>query len=213
MIKVWMLRPSPHNINRIREFHNQNIIAIGWPELNSLVGKTKEQIKVALVPHPLNYTTSQLAIATSTVNSFVNEFRVDDIVVLPDEDDVYFCKIKSDYYYDPSKAGQSEGYPHQRKIEWIMGPTRRDDIPIPLRKSLRAPRALADLSHHSTLVLDFLNEPNTLKTQQDVISEKDYISLDYPLQLNKRAYLKIPKNISQEEAIRLGDFVKTLYFG
>ena len=135
MIKVWLIRPKPHNKNRIREFLSDGIVAIGWPELKSLTGKTKDDIKAELIPHPLNYSPDQLGAATATVNSFVNEIRVDDIAVVPDGNDIYFCKITSDYYYDQTKASQSEGYPHQRKVEWIKGPVRRDDIPEALRKS------------------------------------------------------------------------------
>lgn len=211
MIKVWLIRPKPHNINRIREFLSDNIVAIGWPELNSLAGKTKDEIKTELIPHPLKYSPDQLGAATATVDSFVNEIRIDDIAVVPDGNDIYFCKIISDYYYDQTKASQTEGYPHQRRVEWIKGPVRRDDIPEPLRKSLRAPRTLADLSHHTNIILDFISLP-AVNPQITTQVNENYVDFDYPIRLDKKAFIRIPKDITKDEAIRLGDFVKTLYF-
>lgn len=209
MEKAWLIRPNPHNIYRMREFMNDNIVAIGWPELLSLAGKASDDIKKALKNTSLNYSPDQLGTATSTVNKFVNEIRIGDIIVVPDESNIYFCKIVSDYYYEPNKM--SEGYPHQRKVEWLQGPIRRDDIPDALRQSLRAPRALADLSHHVKSIQTFLgNDDSDQQTNSD--NDSEYVTFDYPIRLNKVASIKIPKNITQAEAIRLGDFVKTLYF-
>ncbi len=211
MSKAWLVRPNPHNIYRMREFMDDCIIAIGWPELNSLQGKTKNDIREELKTHPLNYSPDQLGAATSTVNKFVNEMREGDIVVVPDGNNIHFCKITSDYYYEPTKSSQTEGYPHQRNVEWVKGPVRRDDIPEALRQSLRAPRALADLSHHINDILDYIGLPTTPQ-QSTVESNEEYAVFEYPVRLNKTATIRIPKNISQTEAARLGDFVKTLFF-
>jgi predicted Mrr-cat superfamily restriction endonuclease len=211
MVKAWLVRPKPHNINRIREFLDEKIIAIGWPELSSLIGKTEENIKTELKSHPRNYTPDQLGAAASTVNKFVNEMRINDIVVVPDGSNIYFCKIIGEYYYDPTKSSQSQGYPHQRKVEWIKGPVRRDDIPEALRKSLRAPRTLADLSHHIDSILNFVGIAGNDQQTTTQVGD-DYVVFDYPVRLNTTASIKIPKDITQAEAARLGDFVKTLYF-
>lgn len=210
MEKVWLVRPKPHNINRMREFLSDNIIAIGWPELSSLVGKTKDDIHTELVPHPLNYTPVQLGAATSTVNRFVNEMRVGDIIVVPDDDNIYFCKLISDYFFDQTKSAPSEGYPHQRKVEWLLGPVRRGAIPEAVRISLRAPRTLIDLSNHQSVVSDYLGLSPTPPVSPVV--ESGFVEFEYPLRLDTIAKVTIPKDITQAEAIRLSDFVKTLYF-
>lgn len=220
MIKIWLIRPTPHYTPRIREFLSENIVAIGWPELDSLAGKTKADIKTLLKPHPLNYSPTQLGAATSTVDSFVNEIRIDDIVVVPNNADIYFCRIVSNYYYDQTKASQTEGYPHQRKVDWLTGPIKRDAIPDALRQSLRAPRTLADLTHHAAIILDFIKKSAVIPQANDLSKEsndkeanEDYVEYEYPLRLDIKAVIRIPKNITQEEATRLGDFVRTLYFG
>ena len=75
----------------------------------------------------------------------------EDFVIIPYEDDIYFAKVTSDYFFQPTKI--NDGYPHQRKIEWLKGPMSRSQLPDDLRNSLRAPRTTADLSHHIKILL------------------------------------------------------------
>lgn len=212
-MKSWLLRPKPHNIPRMKEFLDQKIIAIGWPEITSLSGKNKIDIQNELSHHPLNYPPQELGIATSTVNSFVNEMRIGDLVVLPNGNDIFFARITSDYFY--TKANVTEGYPHQRQVEWIKGPVRRNEIFDGLRKSLRAPRTLADLSHHTDKISEFIENGLALSTaisENAEIFQKNLVEFQYPIRLNCVATIRIPKDITPAEASRLGDFVKTLYF-
>lgn len=211
MVKVWMLRPNPHNINRMREFIDNGIVAIGWPELSSLNGRKKGFITSELPKYFPNDTRIQIGIAAGTINRFVNEIRVNDLLIVPNENDVYFCKVVSDYYYEPSKSSEAEGYPHQRKVQWLKGPVRREDIPESVKESLRAPRTLADFSHHIDVILSFI-EDDASKELVNISNDDEYITFDYPIRLDKFATIKIPKDIAQNEASRLGDYVKTLYF-
>ncbi|OPX88618.1 MAG: hypothetical protein A4E53_01873 [Pelotomaculum sp. PtaB.Bin104] len=211
MAKAWLLRPMPHNIDRMREFRDNNIIAIGWPEVDSLVGKNKQTIKKLLNQHPLSYSPNELGIAAATVNTFVNDMRIGDVIVVPHGNNIFFCRITSDYFYEPTKASQAEGYPHQRKVEWLKGPVRRDDLFDELRQSLRAPRTLADLSRHLDSILKFIND-NPYSPNDSIEPNDNFVVFEYPLRLDVVASIRIPKNITQVEAARLGDFVKTLFF-
>ena len=202
-MKSWLLRPMPHNINRMKEFRTQNIIAIGWAEITSLSGKNKNDIHAALSHHPLHYPPQELGIATSTVNSFVNEMRIGDLVVVPDGDDIFFAKITSDYFYSP------------RQVEWINGPVRRSELFEDLKKSLRAPRTLADLSHHTDKIFHFIeNDFSTsqVPTETTASTQETFAEFTYPIRLDTIATVRIPKDITQAEAARLSEFVKTLYF-
>lgn len=211
MVKAWMLRPKPHDINRMREFIDKSIVAIGWPELASLEGKGKSYLNSELPKHFPNDTIVQIGIAAGTIDRFVNEIRVGDILIVPNDKDIYFCKVTSGYCYDMTKSSDTEGYPHQRKVQWIKGPVRREDIPESVRGSLRAPRTLADLSHHIDDILSYIgDEPSKLNDNNT--EEDEYLVFDYPIRLDKVATIKIPKDITQNEASRLGDYVKTLYF-
>lgn len=42
---VWLLRGRAHNIDRVEEFLNEGIVAIGWPLIGNLKNKGKEYIE------------------------------------------------------------------------------------------------------------------------------------------------------------------------
>jgi predicted Mrr-cat superfamily restriction endonuclease len=205
-MKAWLIRPFPHDIDRLTNFKTDNIIAIGWPEVASLAGKDKNEIREVLRHHPKKYSPSQLGAALATVNIFVNEMSEEDFVIIPYEDDIYFAKVTSDYFFEPTKV--NDGYPHQRKIEWLKGPISRSQLPDDLRNSLRAPRTAADLSHHINLIKNFLSDDSPEAIQ----SAPAFMDISYPLRTDLNCSIKIPKDITKEEAERLGEFVKTLYF-
>lgn len=208
MIKAWMVRPFPHDEDRLLKFKSDNIIAIGWPEITSLVGKDKNEVRELLRDHPNNYSPSQLGVALATVDIIVNRMSEGDLVILPYHDDIYFAKVTSDYFYDPTKV--DDGYPHQRNVEWLKGgtPVSRDQLPDALRNSLRAPRTATDLSHHIDLIKNIVEAD----TSQGLQFVSDYMDITYPLRTDLNCTITIPKNITKEEAERLGDFVKTLHF-
>lgn len=94
----------------------------------------------------------------------------------------------------------------------IKGPVRRNDIFEELRKSLRAPRTLADLSHHADNIFRFVNDDLLIPNTTTQVLEENYAEFKYPIRLDTVATIRIPKNITQIAALRLGDFIKTLYF-
>lgn len=208
MIKVWMVRPFPHDIDRLSEFKSNNIIAIGWPELTSLTGKHENELREMLRDHPNDYSPSQLGVALATVDIVVNRMSKNDLVVLPYHEDIYFAKVTSDYFYEPNKV--EDGYPHQRSIEWLRdgAAVSRDQLPNSLRNSLRAPRTATELSKHLSLVKNIVEASSS----EDLQSVSDYMDITYPLRTDLNCTITIPKNITKEEAERLGDFVKTLHF-
>ncbi|WP_147534529.1 restriction endonuclease [Bacillus marasmi] len=206
MVKAWLIRPFPHDIDRLANFKSDNIIAIGWPEISSLKGKDKNEIKELLRNHPLNYSPSQLGAALATVNIFVNEIAKGDLVVIPYEDDIYFIKVISDYFFEPTKV--NDGYPHQRKVEWLKGPISRNSLPDDLRNSLRAPRTAANLSLHLNAIKHIAEDHDG--SEQPPVSS--FMEISYPLRMDLNCMIKIPADITKEEAERLGNFVKTLYF-
>jgi len=205
-MKAWLIRPFPNDIDRLTNFKTDNIIAIGWPEVSSLAGKDKNEIREILKKHPKNYSPNQLGAALTTVDTFVNRISKDDLVVIPYEDDIYFAQVISDYFFEPTKV--NDGYPHQRKVKWLKGPISRSQLPDDLRNSLRAPMTAADLSRHINLIKNFLNDDSSEAVQ----SSPALMDIYYPLRTDLNCTIKIPEDITKEEAERLGDFVKTLYF-
>lgn len=45
MRNAWLIRPVPHGIPRVTEFKEKGIIAVGWPCIGNLKGKSREDLK------------------------------------------------------------------------------------------------------------------------------------------------------------------------
>lgn len=210
MLKAWLVRPLPHGTNRIQEFKSNNIIAVGWPLIGDLTGKSRSQIKLILQGQPYNYSSLKLGNAYATVDILVNQMSEGDLVLIPNNDDIYFGKIESNYVYDTTKDSDDEGYPHQRKIKWLNGPVSRTQLPDALRSSLKVQRTTADLSKHYSII-KALSE-GTIPDDAINITNADFINVEYPIRPGIVIKISIPKDINQNEASRLSDFVKTLYF-
>ena len=46
---LWLVRTNPENINRLKEFLENNIIAIGWSNLIDLTGMAKRMLLQSLL--------------------------------------------------------------------------------------------------------------------------------------------------------------------
>lgn len=55
MRNAWLIRPVPHGIPRVTEFKEKGIIAVGWPCIGNLKGKSREDLKhlLSLPPYSL----------------------------------------------------------------------------------------------------------------------------------------------------------------
>ncbi len=130
MRNAWVVRPYPHNIYRMREFLEGNLVAVGWPALGDLTGMTtRDEIKHQLSKQ-YGGSARPLGAAAGSLYRFVVEILKGDFIVVPDGDNVYFSVVTSDYRYEPTVATDEEGYPHQRKVRWLQ-----DGRPLP-RKAL-----------------------------------------------------------------------------
>lgn len=214
MSNVWLVRPEPHNINRITEFRDNNIIAIGWPNLDDLSHCSRETIKAKLKEPPYEYKSLKLGNAYATIDIFVNKMRVGDLVLVPNGSDIYFGKITSDYFYDRKFSSGQMGYPHQRNIDWLSNVS-RTDLSMPLRKSLKVHRTVANLDKHfieiDTLAKgEIYDEIIDQKSRTDNV--ENIVSVVYPLRHNFNVEFTIPKDTTKEEVERFSKFISTLYF-
>ncbi|MBE6063563.1 MAG: hypothetical protein E7207_08470 [Clostridium butyricum] len=211
MSNAWLVRPNPHNISRINEFKTQNIIAVGWPGIGDLTGKSREEIKSLLEGAPYHYTSLELGNSYATIDILVNQINIDDLILIPNHDDIYFAKVLGPYKYDSSKDNNTDGYPHQRSIKFLTGPINRSTLPSDLRNSLKVHRATADLSKHYNSI-KALSEGSTPNPSNNTPINNEFIEVEYPIRANTTVKLNIPNNLTQNEAERLSNFVKTLYF-
>ncbi len=207
--KAWLLRPNPHGINRINEFKTDAFIAIGWPGIGDLNGKSREEIKSILSGPPYNYNSLALGHSYATVDIFVNQMRIGDLILTPNGEDIYLGEIAGDYRFVSSKDTELEGYPHQRDVTWLTT-TSRLELSKTLRNSLKVRTTTANLSEHineiSSLAMGDLYRSETQK------SVTEYLSINYPLRPDCMISFEIPKDISREEAKRLSIYFETLYF-
>lgn len=208
MNKAWLVRPIPHKHNRINEFKSMNIIAVGWPFIGNLSGKSRTDIKSLLQEEPYDLTGLKLGNVYPNLDILVNRMNVNDLVLIPNGDDIYFGKINSDYIYDESKDNDEEGYPHQRKIIFLHGPISRSILPNSLRSSLKSQRTISELSKH----YDIIKQLSEGKSVNDLEDSNGFIDIEYPIRPNLSVKISLPEDISQSEANRLGDFIKTIYF-
>lgn len=157
--RVWLVRPLPHGSNRMKEFLNQNMIAVGYPVKSDLSNSSYTEIRSLLEEHGWGE-------GIGNVNALVHAMNIGDIVVVPDDNkkDVYFGKITSDYVYveslDEDKV--TSGYPHQRKVEWYFDKKAflRSELPEELRGSMRYPGTIADLTKHHEPIMKLIGEPS-----------------------------------------------------
>ena len=117
MKQAWLLRPYPNNVKRLDEFRRDEVTAIGWAELGDLSGLTREEIKAKLQAGPFLLAGTRLGNSYATVDIFVNRMQKDDLLLVPDGDDIFFARVESGYFFEPGR--QDDGYPHQRRVTWL----------------------------------------------------------------------------------------------
>lgn len=204
MNNAWLVRPYPHEIKRLDEFKQMNIVAIGWPGIGDLTGKSRSDLKNILSDDPYNLSGLQLGNAYATVDIFVNQMQVNDYILVPDGDDIYFCQISGDYYLDETNNSEEMGFPHQRNVTWLSS-TVRKNLSNPLRSSLKVHRTTADLTKH-------YNEIKALACGDSYSEDTTMVNVTYPLRPDCNIAFSIPANISKTEAKRLSLYFETLYY-
>jgi len=208
--KAWLVRPYPHQIRRLLEFKSKNIIAVGWPGIGDLTGKSREDLKHILADKPYSLEGLALGNAYATIDLFVNQMQAGDLVLVPDGDDIYFAEIQGSYYLEASvdNTTPTGGYPHQRPVKWLADVSRKE-LSKSLRSSLKVHRTTADLSQHAAEI-DALAHGKSFTPAADQAS--DLIQVSYPLRPDCTITFSVPADITRDEARRLSVYLSSLYF-
>lgn len=158
---AWVVRPKPHGYNRLEEFLDQGIVAIGWPDYGDLSGYSKRDLE-EFIDERHDWSPQKAGQVVGMIHKFLNKMEEDDFVLVPSGGNVYLGRIKTDYYFDKSKASDDTGYPHQRKVEWEFDgeAINRSSLPGKLHDSLKGRLTVfsADVErvkHLSASELDF----------------------------------------------------------
>jgi predicted Mrr-cat superfamily restriction endonuclease len=164
---LWLVRTNPENTDRLEEYLQNNIIAIGWRNMLDLTNKSKSSILEELSLN--NYSCSNVKLGV--INHFVNNIKVGDLCIIPYGDKIYIAKVTSPYYYNATKV--DAGYPHQRKVEFINkdNPISRATLPEVIRKSLGAQNYVAHLKHRINEFKAFLSQTELTKDNINVQEE------------------------------------------
>ena len=141
--RMWMVRAGVRAF-LINEFIENNLVAIGWNELQDLsrfsdTKSLKDELKKV---YP-EYKDSTINMNAGQLFRFLNEFNVGDYVITynPGERVYWIGRISSEYY-------RSEGsieYFNQRKVEW-KGQVSRDDLSTSTKNSLGSIATIFEVS-------------------------------------------------------------------
>lgn len=206
MKKAWMFRPLPNDINRMNEFKLDNLIGAGWDNINDLSGKDIKDIGEILKSASEYKNSRSMSSDKATLDILVNRMSIGDYVVVPDKDIVYIGEIVTEYIYDKTKA-TGNGYPHQRGVKWIGDPVLRNDLTLDLRSSLKSPRTCVELTHRYKDIQIALGE-----VEEEKSDEKEFITVEYPIRPDVNVKIEIPKDLKKSESVRVGEFIKTIFF-
>ncbi|WJH37086.1 hypothetical protein N6H14_16275 [Paenibacillus sp. CC-CFT747] len=180
-MKAYLLRPMPHGSNQLPFFLKHNRIAIGYPLKSDLRSISYSEIRQRLKAKGWQK-------GTGNVFRMLETFAIGDLVVVPDDNqrDVYLCKIKSDYDYDPQldEDKDGSGFPHFRHVEWYFNktPINRGQLPEPLLKSLQFPGTSADLSKHLDLILPLVG-----LSKEETVNDEDILQAERIQRLKTQA--------------------------
>lgn len=204
--QAWLVRPYPDGeVKRLDEFKAKNFVAIGWPNIGNLAGKSREELKELLSGAPYNYSGLVLGNAYATIDILVNRMEKGDYLLIPDGDDIYFAVVDSEYVFDSSVDNDVDGYPHQRKVKNFTASRLRSTLSKALRSSLKVHRTTADLSKH-------YDEIKALAEGGSFIAAAEAVEVSYKLRPDYTVSFSVPANITKTEAKRLSMYLESLYF-
>ncbi|MEN8218590.1 MAG: AAA family ATPase [Pseudomonadota bacterium] len=145
-MNCWLMRPYPHNINRIPHFLENNIIAIGWPGIGDLTACDKHSIQQRILDKYGEVKTASV----NTIVQFKDEISIGDLVlVVPKKEDgseLAIGKVISAYLFNPEYDDYNIGYSHQRQVNWLEKRFARQKLPDDIQKTLNLRGTLKKLN-------------------------------------------------------------------
>lgn len=82
-----------------------------------------------------------------------------------------------------------------------------NDLTLDLRSSLKVPKTCAELTHRYRDIQIALGE-----VTDDKVNEKEFITVEYPIRPDVNVKIEIPKDLKKSESVRVGEFIKTIFF-
>ena len=115
-MNIFQMKTKPHDIQRFRQFIEEDFVCIGWPGIGNLQGVDKDEIRDRLA-NKYGYTGHKLGNALGQVNTFVNTMKKGDIVLITEKNWAY-VGIVGEYAYEQQYDNDDDGMCHRRSVEW-----------------------------------------------------------------------------------------------
>jgi len=115
--RYWVVRPYPNGQYRMPEFLNENVVAIGWPDIGHIRNMTSQEIKDAVERYIGEGNPRAVNLQSGVLIRFSREIAKGDIVFVPDGETIHIAEVESGYEFNKDKI--SAGYPHQCKVRWL----------------------------------------------------------------------------------------------
>lgn len=115
MVSAYIVRRTPAGTDRMEEFLQAEMVAIGWSTLGDLSEADKQEIRKRLEKEYPDDDPRAIGLRVGYINRLVNKMNEGDTVLVPRYGNVYVGEIAGGYEY---KESLSEDYAHQRPIDW-----------------------------------------------------------------------------------------------
>ena len=225
MGKAWLVRPKVGQDVFLNWFRKNGLIAFDIPYMDSegrsfearlssepnFEGKTPEDIHRLLTQSPYNFDSNEAGAWKPQINYFLNEMSTYDLVLLPSDSTIFLASItgpgKDRRSRDkcPTDCDEMRYQPkYQRSVKWLAS-TSRNKLSNELRKALKLPRSIGDLSK-------FYEEIDALSRGQQYTPKADTRVVSYWLRPDFEITYTIPVDMTDVEAERLSVAFRNTYF-
>lgn len=146
MPDVYAYRLKPSNKNQVKNLLDSGQIAIGWSRARVVDPTlTKEDVRREIRRrYPHLEAEGKLTKDTNQVWRFLRELQLDDIVIVPDGDEVHFLRVTGDPIFLEDKIENEDTAIRRDVAKVIPMPVKRYDLPAAIRDKLSF-RGLASL--------------------------------------------------------------------
>lgn len=118
-MNLFQIKTKPHNnnVDRLKQFLDEDFVCIGWPGIGDLNGVSKDEIRNRIAEE-YGYSGHKLGNNLGHVNAFVNTMKSGDYVFISDNEYAYIG-IVGDYFYEQNYDNDIEGICHRRSVRWL----------------------------------------------------------------------------------------------
>lgn len=202
--KLYLFRPNPAKVPRINEFLENNLVGAGWSKTGNLSNKSKDEIRELLISN-YHYIGNQIINPLSSLLLIKETIKEGDWLLVPDEECIHTAQVVGGYEFN--KDAVEGDFAHQRKVKWGKE-LQREELPEAVRKSLRYIGTVANLSKHMYVMAPLLVDHVPILASKN----NELMTADFEIRPGLTVPVVTPRDMSEKEATRLGEFIKLRIF-